>query len=189
LRRNRCLRQCKAFNTADGVREWHVNASRGTFLREYLKDVLLTLTDQQVLREIGFNLNTSRAANGGDSLKEDTYLASVMSDLARRMFAMEYNSMLLYRFRPPYCFAALVSSEAADVSQCLDELKTLWAKLLEAELAAIQDKWLANFLRSLLWPRSTFCREVLISLAECNFDHVPPDITERLTKAWIVESL
>ena len=155
-------------------------------MTEYLADVLGTMSDAQCLSEIGFQTDiihmprTQPDSTDDASVQEDSYLCATMADVACRLFWQEWSCMQLYHRRPPYCFAALLSDPP---TEALNDMKMLWQQLLQAEAVAVHDKWVAQFLQSLLWPTSTFCREILISLAEMDFQQLPSDVSDRLTKA------
>ena len=64
--------------------------------------VLLTMSASEILSEIGFNMDIRMPRTPADvSIQEDEYLATTMSDLARKMFWQEWSLMQLYRRRPP----------------------------------------------------------------------------------------
>ncbi|CAE7547735.1 SLC38A1 [Symbiodinium sp. CCMP2592] len=172
-------RQTKAFTEPDGVLNWHIQTSLGSFMTEYLSSVLETLCDAELLTRIGF----SREALNGDA-KEDEYLANTMTQLACKMYYQEWVCMQLYCHRPPYCFAKLISRKPEEARAALMEMKALWDQLTNAEAVALCDSWLKNFLESLLWPRSSFCREILISLAEMDFEELPSDVSDKLEKVF-----
>ena len=150
-------------------------------MTEYLSSVLQTMCDAEMLTRIGFSMD---ALNFDP--KSDEYLANTLTQLACKMYYQEWVCMQLYRHRPPYCFAALISRNPEEARAALMEMKTLWEQLTDAEAVALSDDWVKQFLESLLWPRSTFCREVLISLAEMDFEELPPDVFDKLDKASLV---
>ena len=150
-------------------------------MTEYLGSVLQTMCDTEMLTRIGFSMD---ALNFDP--KADEYLANTLTQLACKMYYQELVCMQLYRHRPPYCFAALISRNPQEARAALMEMKTLWEQLTDAEAVALCDDWVKQFLESLLWPRSTFCREVLISLAEMDFEELPPDVFDKLDKASLV---
>jgi hypothetical protein len=66
--------------------------------------------------------------------------------------------------------------------------KALWDRLCHLEKQALVDADTALLLKKLLWPRSTFCREMLVGAYECDFEKFPADLIEELEEASICQA-
>ncbi|CAE7362785.1 gpmB [Symbiodinium sp. CCMP2592] len=98
--------------------------------------------------------------------------------------------MQLYECRPPYSFAILLATDTGILRHGLSYHRRLWEKLCQAEHEADSgNAGLGHYLQGLLWPRSTFCREVLVALHETGFKEVPRDVRGQLEQAICYESL
>lgn len=83
--------------------------------------------------------------------------------------------------RPPFSFIGLLTRDGARLKKCLELLKGEWSCLMRLEEAALQDDEAASFVKNLLVPGMTFCRETYIRLYEVQFEHVPDDLKRDLT--------
>ena len=81
---------------------------------------------------------------------------------------------MFYTRAPPYVFAKLVRGNK--IADTLEFLAELWANLNRLEAAAEGDADLVRFLRDQYWTVTPWCREVLITLAECDFGAVPKSL-------------
>jgi hypothetical protein len=61
--------------------------------------------------------------------------------------------------------------------------KEVWDDLLEVEKFALDNAKTGEFLKSLLWPHSTWAREILIGLRGYGFDKPPADIIAEMMDA------
>ena len=66
--------------------------------------------------------------------------------------------------------------------------KVLFERLTFLENQALKDTELSRLLDKLLWPRSTFCREMLVGAFECDFQKFPDDLVEELEEASICQA-
>ena len=92
------------------------------------------------------------------------------------MVLSEIEHASFYCTRPPFTFFKLLSANNEDVQEVLRWSKDLWVALESAEIVARTDDDAGRFLVKLMWPASTFVREVLVGLYECDFTRVLTDL-------------
>ena len=104
-----------------------------------------------------------------------SFFALVLSQLASHaMFTASYSCSL------PHKFGALLHEDPAVQQETLRWLEHVWATLCKLEELALDDDACAQFLRELVWPQLHYCREVLITLAERQWQGVPDDLRQHL---------
>ena len=88
--------------------------------------------------------------------------------------------MRTYSCVPPYKFVLLRSRHLPERQSCMTWTKSLTTALYAVEKHALKSKWHATFLKNLVWPGSTFVREVLVGCKEAGHIEAPDDINQDL---------
>ena len=70
----------------------------------------------------------------------------------------------------------------------MSSMKALWEKLELAERFAQKDAKGEELLRDPEWPSSTWCRELMVAAAECNWERLPDDMLQQVADAAKVVS-
>ena len=92
-------------------------------------------------------------------------------------------------FARPYsdCMPAMAFTQLAYDApvrrQGMDNMKQLWERLQKAEAQMPEYPFLYDFLHRLDWPGKLWCRELLLTAAECNFTVLPQNILQELQDA------
>lgn len=95
----------------------------------------------------------------------------------------------MYYKTPPLSFARLRSKDAADVHQCLQELRHGFESLERMEKETWLDAGCKDFVDGCLVGLHQYAREVFVRLAECGWgpNRIPSDVLEHLggfTRSW-----
>lgn len=159
--------------TQSGSLDWHVEAATGSY-NKYLSAIFSELTDDGLL--CAANFATDPESILSDScFKEEALVAETALDLAREMIFNEIVSMAFYTHRPFAKFAALLHHDSNKRADAFKWCKELFEALTNAEEAVHSGKHpkLQQFLDSMLWPKALWGREILISIAEAQFQALP----------------
>ena len=114
------------------------------------------------------------------SRTEDRELAAILHRCTVRIMAQRILERLCIGFCLPMRFAQLVHDRAEEVTECLAACKKWFEVLEKLETAAHTEKFIADLLDGLLWPRVHFCRMILVALAESDWQSVPHWVREKV---------
>ena len=131
--KNEYVRFTEEFSTPNGVKDYFVEIGQPAFVETHFANVLDLMFNATKLRRCGFLFQPSEHMLELE-VKEQQQLAEVTLELIRNMWAEEWLTSLLWCYRPPYCFASLLSSSVEVQQETLRRLQTLWVTLATAEL-------------------------------------------------------
>ena len=84
----------------------------------------------------------------------------------------------------PFCFAGLLVDDKKDNLGLRMWLRQLWAAVVSARLAALEDRWLQQFLNEMVWPQAPWCNEIIIALQENGWDDLPSALKTEVAHAF-----
>ena len=165
-----------ATKTRMGTKHWYTNMSAGRACSDVSSQLIQKLASANVAASCGFFPGPAGEEDSAiDSYVAEKFFALVLSQLASHaMFTASYSCSL------PHKFGALLHEDPAVQQETLRWLKHVWATLCKLEELALDDGACAQFLRELVWPQLHYCREVLITLAERQWQGVPDDLRQHL---------
>jgi hypothetical protein len=173
--------------TRKGNLQWHIDQASGNW--PYLERMVAVFYDRDVMARLGFECSRRGPMHcllpDGDAAG----LASCMFQFLLQLLGSEIQWMRMYSEGLPGVFALLLSDDDGFITEGLQYLEVVWQTLLkaEAEVAQQSDVWLDGYLKDLLWPGSTWCREVLVALMEGSFKRVPADIHAELRASFMTQ--
>lgn len=85
---------------------------------------------------------------------------------------------MMYTHGLPYRSLSLLSVDEDQVNHALDFFRQTFTTLGTMERAALESSTVAGFLRSVRFPKEHWSRELLIRLAEVQFQRVPSEVRE-----------
>lgn len=165
--------------TQMGSYDYHINMSCQGY-GKYVALIAKVLNDSSLLMEMGFDVDHSINDEKHPMVLDEQSLAMSVVDLIRNLMYNEIIMMMFYSHKPPMLFVSLLSKDEDEVEATLRRCEIIWRALTTLEERSLEDNWCANYLRDLAWPRTCFCREVLIALSETQFKFCPTDIKEDL---------
>ena len=133
---------------------------------EHLQQMWKKLYDHDLLLNMGLVDHKEGRSLCRFGSKEAKRLATSMVNFCRELMLREVEFLWSYSGDLPAKFAALVSDTEAQRVEASQWIRRAFAEVTKAERAALADAWLDTFLRELVWPRSTWCREVCVGLLE-----------------------
>ena len=175
-------RTIREHKTRSGTLQWWRQMASGNF--NYIYEAMAKLHDPSLLLKMGMHPDSSRTAPFSFTDADQQAIAQSVMALTASVLAREIMYMCWFHMYLPGRFFALTSESSDEVASAQAFCKGAWDDLLAAEeFAGKQDVKVSDFLKSLLWPRSTWAREILIGLREAGFDKPPPDIMDMLMDA------
>ena len=158
--------------TRDGVREWLTEVQHESVLNELFNAAVVPFSNTENLHHVGF----IDEFDGEDMDLNDAYLVSrVMVDFAIELLGKRVLSHGLLTDTFPGCAARLVG--AAEEQTAVLEMLSEWFETLTSCEEQARD--VQRFTMKLLevdWVHQQWPRELLFSLAECEFKNVPEDV-------------
>ena len=144
--------------------------------------VLTQMTKSKCLRECGFGC-LPLPEMPANALWLERLLAAKFLKLARCTAGERALQMTQYTHGLPYGFVPLISLDIDTARAALERIENIWNWLQDAEQRALACARTADFLERLQWPRWTWVRELLVSLAEIDFRlPLPRDIERTITE-------
>ena len=147
-------------------------------LDRVLEKVLATLYSPVALLELSFAAGEPELVAG--QREEDRNIAmSMMSLVVNVLSNFQLEAMASQASLPKY-FYLLSHPSSAVVSSALLKLQSWWATWCTLERQALSNPAVAGFLDNLFWTRLVWVREVMVELAEYDFQIVPAHLHEEL---------
>lgn len=174
---NKTVQQLK---TQKGAMSWHIRMALGGW-EEYLIKSSFVFGDLRLLVESG--LHRAHPSTPVSMLFDKETCIRVCSkafEYWRLQVAYELRWVRMYSDSLPGKFFALQLDAREHQAEVLMQIEEWWNAILLVEEQMEGDIWLKNFHRDLLFPSSTWVREVLTGLAECEWADVPSDIAKEL---------
>ena len=168
--------------TQSGRLRWNVQMASGENL-EYIVQTHNIFTNQDLL------LNMGLVACGGhvsEALMPPTMAQDVLDALFtfwRSLAALEIAFARSYSECMPAMAFTQLAYDAPVRRQGMENMKQLWERLQKAEAQMPEYPFLYDFLHRLDWPVNLWCRELLLTAAECNFTVLPENILQELQDA------
>lgn len=167
--------------TIRGTRHWCTwMAASGYF--STIREIFGALHDRTTLVKAGLMKCSEASSPFLLSRHQAASLAETLFVYVLNLCGLQLQWAMRYSHTPPFMFAGLL--DPAGRRSTLKRLEVMWAVLLALE-EAMQGAGQGNLRAlhsSLLWPSSTWTREVFIALSECNFIDVPDDILLEVTE-------
>eukprot|EP00971_Amphidinium_carterae_P241149 4787549-Amphidinium_carterae.2 len=173
-----CKRHAEACTSPWGSRVWYIKQCIGDVT--HVKEMAQMLCNRLALSGWGFQLGWGALQLPADVMRDNDAKAAAAVLIMRKVAALELVSTSMFMWRPPYCFAGLLSDDADVRHTCTERLKLIYAALEVLETSSSTGSWTRRFLNDLHWPRSTIIREIFIGLAESKWS-TPGDIKTMLT--------
>lgn len=163
-----CVSQLK---TQAGAVEWHRRVVVGGW-QEELKELVEVMHSRKVLAHMGLPLgNKAMPENDLEIVEAIGYARFLFDFIVERMVSTVLFGQY-YAFGIPGCFGAQSSKQPGEAQEKLRYL-SMASDMFEAlEKKAAADPYFDNIAFSMLWPRNTWSREVLLSAAENNFQQL-----------------
>ena len=111
--------------------------------------------------------------------REDEMIAKRMWKLLFCTIGWLASFELLYTITPPHSFLRLIASDC-HVASGLDFHRRAWNLWLKLDRSAPSSCRLASFVKNLYFTSNAWCREVMITLEECEFKAIPVSLRQEL---------
>jgi len=161
--------------TQQGVQSWHFDLACGHG-HSVLTSIAAKLKSPAVMHACLFE-----SQEVGEELAADEDLvASKLLKLCALQLSSRLVHTMMYSHSLPGKFVALASNDATVRAECLQWLSSLWSAYTAVEEEAKSNMAARSYLQALLWPELTYCLELLVSLSEVDFKHVPPDVHQQV---------
>ena len=149
---------------------------------EYIQATMDALSSNELMLYLGLRSYRDGGARCEFDDRVSKRIVGTLVDYARCLISREISFYRSYSEDLPGRFASLVHDDAACRRAGVEWVKEAWEELLAAEDAAVHTDniWLRDYLAALLWPRNTWVREVIISLAETDWAGLPADTSEEV---------
>eukprot|EP00971_Amphidinium_carterae_P053754 1058577-Amphidinium_carterae.1 len=157
-------RHALACQTPWGSREWYIKQCYGD--TQHVREMVQLLCNRLVLPSWGFQLGWGALNLPEDVRKENDSKSAAALLIMRKVSALELVTCSMLMWRPPYCFAGLLSSDPHVQEVCTQRLKEIYKALEMLETTSRAGEWTRRFLQDLHWPRSTIIRELFIAMSE-----------------------
>lgn len=159
---------------------WCATMAAGTL--PYLDRVAGTCNDVAVLRRMGL-IEGERSEKPAFfiSRADSMAIAEVSISYVRELLAWEVGFNQMWHGTLPGRFAALLSDEGEEKQDALEFCRRSWERLEELEKEGTEHR---ATVEALLWPLGVWPREVLVGLAEEDFQKVPADLGWELFGAF-----
>jgi hypothetical protein len=174
-------RTIREHKTQSGALLWWRQMAKGNF--DYIYQVMSRLQDPLLMLNMGMHHDQSGPATFTLTDVEQESIAHCVMTLVANVLAREIMFMCWFHMYLPGRFFALTSESPEEVASAQAFCKEAWDDLLAAEKFALDNAKTGEFLKSLLWPHSTWAREILIGLRESGFDKPPADIMAEMMDA------
>ena len=159
-----------------GTKHWRCEQSKGTNLT-HLNDCIAVLHDQDMLLEMGLIDFTHAGERCEFSDETACRIATTLSTYLRHVLNNEVLFQLAYSCDLPNSFCGLVHDDVLVVEEAATWHASVLAQVTKLEAAGIDDMWAKKYCANLVWTGMTWCREVLVALAECApHKRLPKDI-------------
>jgi hypothetical protein len=159
--------------TRAGVREWLAGLATGSWQDEVL-DCYTVFAEHACL--VGMGLTKDSQSPNVDQELIANFAFKLVWNLARS----RYVTLSAYQFTPTMAFFGLLHDSGEKRACQLRVLKHWWDLLQKLETLAVEDQYFDALLESLHWPKLTWCRMILVKLAEYDFVEIPECVRERL---------
>lgn len=166
--------------TREGNLHFHLGLCHGGF-KHVMDRMLSKMHCPEALKAIRFLPIEGAGMYEEAQLQQDAYLANLMLSIWMSVAKNMLMSSMAFSHRFPGFFIALLDPDRDARAAALRRIEG-WAKLLAAaEVCALADPWVKQFLVSLVWPQMTYVREVLAMLFEISYDEAK--VTDEIREA------
>jgi hypothetical protein len=185
--------------TQKGTLEYFLSMARGSY-QEVLGKTFAKLVDKNTLARAQFeDVPPQHIVDGPNfswsefDFEDDDEVAAIFFNLIVQILRFRGLSAFSLEFGLPWIFVGLVSGCADTLKTTLSLCQDLWLALLWAERLALDDRFIARFLKRLCWPSAWWIRFVLITLSEFDFKAVPQwmkdDLVAIFQSMWSTDSI
>ena len=150
--------------TCRGSRQWHVEMATGTRCN-HVVEIMETLLSKDTLTMLGVLSHRS----DGSSEFAPAVIDRVVTSWAlycQHNIELELAFLRSYSHDVPNAFSGLLAEDEATQRGTADWLVRAFSAVSKMEEAAWDDRWYAERVLDLVWPKSVWCREMMISLLE-----------------------
>lgn len=138
-----------------------------------LADTARKVHDPSALRRMGISFGDEVVVGFYGEPETQTQLVRLIFDFALAVIKRRLNALMMYS-APPFCMVSLLHSEVGVRKGQLRRLQDMWSTLEASERRASDgQESIRLWLSALRWPASTWVREMMLHLAEFNFEHIP----------------
>ena len=164
--------------TRSGTLEMYMSWSLGGY-NVMLGEVFAVLDDARALATMGFRSPSDGQPSAGE-LAEDVQVAERLLQLIVNLVGSRLETMLYYSHCVPGMFVQLLSKDDAVVKAALEQLKAIWAWLMDAEAQSVRLPAVLLDIQNIPWRSWVYVRETFILLEEAEFKHVPAEVHSSL---------
>eukprot|EP00971_Amphidinium_carterae_P350308 6491482-Amphidinium_carterae.1 len=156
----------------------HAILEAGANWEHPLAEVFGLLESENSLSWMGFKVGERSVVEQDE--EEELALARDALSFATALVSERIVQSLAASFSLPQRMAPLLSTVESERQQTLECMKRWFEVLLDLEAKALESKALQDVHWEQIWANSHFCRWLLFSLSECNFERVPESVHEAL---------
>ena len=165
--------------TRVGGLHWHQDLAAGGVLNT-ISDAFAYMGYPEIVDRVDFLPSEEFDVQTAGAILQDNLLAQVWFDLVVSLSWRYATSTMTYSAVYPMKFILLIMAGEEKKKELLAEYKADWELLCRMERMALDDQWVAGFLRSLRWPQEQFVREIMVQLAEESFCVVTDEVHARV---------
>lgn len=172
----------KNMTSSDKVKEYYIHMSRGRY-RVHLRMILEKVFDGQLLDLLGIGefADMDVPKKGSPTaypmvqaaMREEPDTLKDLWLFAFALFRWRALSLSHYDMSMPGIFALLLYGQADIKALGMRKAAGMWGAIQKAEEAAKADRAVASLLDAAVCVNFTFAREVLLALAQWDFQHMP----------------
>ena len=163
--------------TRKGSRQWAIEASQSGFDQVLQETMAVALSPSTTFR-MGIQHVTTPLPD--HELAIHLRLAEKSLEFARNLLKVRVLSLGLNDIALPGKFCGLIHHNPVEVDHTLEYLHELWESLQKAEVIALTDPWMKEFLVGMTWPHMPWVRNILVALWECDWEFVPADVIAKI---------
>ena len=154
--------------TQRGMLDLYTAFARGHENASFMHKAFTSLNGGGTFHQIGFaDAGSPEAAT---SAQHDSQIAGRLFHFVTAFAGHRLANHLHYMACLPGMFVLLVHPDASVRASCLRRLRLIWELLSQADVDAYSISFAQNFMHNLCWPAFCYNREVLLCLAECDFE-------------------
>ena len=165
--------------TRVGALHWHQDLAAGGVLNT-ISDAFANMGNPEIVDRVDFLPSEEFEVQSAEAIAQDNIISQVWFDLVVSLSWRYATSTMTYSAVYPMKFILLIMAGEEKKKELLAEFKADWELLCRMERMALDDQWVAGFLRSLRWPQEQFVREIMVQLAEESFCVVTDEVHARV---------